>query len=95
MGQRVSNRQKRSPALSLPGIDSWSRLICDKPMLAVGAAAATGFFAGGGGLTIPGRMATSIVARMVARELAAGMVTGLLASMFAGHHDNGTRETED
>lgn len=93
MAHRVSNKHKRSQ--DFRGSDSWSRMIRDQPMLAVGAAAVTGFFAGGGGLTIPGRMATSLVARLVARELAAGLVAGLFASMFAGHHDNGTGKAED
>ena len=93
MAHRVNNRHRQSEVHTNMG--SWAKLIRDQPMFAVGAAAVTGFFAGGGAMTIPGRIATSLVTRMIARELAAGMLTGLAASMFAGRHDNGNRKTED
>lgn len=73
---------------SASGAVGWTETIRGEPFIALGAAAVTGFFAGGGATTAPGRFATSIVARMVAREIAVGIAGLVVASVFADNHDN-------
>jgi hypothetical protein len=70
----------------------WAEVIRHEPMLAVTAAAITGFFAGGGALTAPGRFATSIVSRIVAREIAAGLASSMLVSMFVNRNERRTTD---
>jgi hypothetical protein len=70
----------------------WAEVIRQEPILAVTAAAITGFFAGGGALTGPGRFATSIVSRIVAREIAAGLASSMLVSMFVNRNDRRTTD---
>jgi hypothetical protein len=70
--------RKRSAASS-----DWTDLIRDEPLLAVAVAAATGFFAGGGAATTPGRAATSVVTRIVAREVAAYLAGSVLATTLS------------
>jgi hypothetical protein len=71
----------------------WADVIRQEPILAVTAAAITGFFAGGGALTGPGRFATSIVSRVMAREIAAGLASSMLASMFVNRNDRRTTDS--
>jgi hypothetical protein len=66
----------------------WTDTIRDQPVVAISAAALTGFFAGGGAMTTPGRFATAIVARMVAREIAVGIAGLVVAGIFADNHDS-------
>jgi hypothetical protein len=70
----------------------WADVIRQEPILAVTAAAITGFFAGGGAFTGPGRFATSIVSRIVAREIAAGLASSMLVSMFVKSNDRRTTD---
>jgi hypothetical protein len=71
----------------------WMALVRDEPIMAVAIAGITGFFAGGGATTAPGRLATSIVARVVAREVAAVVVGALLANKFVGTDDSRAGKT--
>jgi hypothetical protein len=70
----------------------WAEIIRQEPILAVTAAAITGFFAGGGAMTAPGRFATSLVSRIVAREIAAGLAGSMLVSMFVNGNDRRTTD---
>ena len=70
--------------------NGWSEVIRQEPVLALTAAALTGFFAGGGASTGPGRFATSIVSRIVAREIAAGLASSMLVSMFVNRNERRT-----
>ena len=74
------------------GAKSWADVIRQEPILAVTAAAITGFFAGGGAMTAPGRFATSLVSRIVAREIAAGLASSMLVSMFVNGNDRRTTD---
>jgi hypothetical protein len=67
--------------------NGWADIIRHEPILAVTAAVTIGFFAGGGAMTAPGRFATSLVSRIVARELAAGLASSMLVSMFVNGND--------
>jgi hypothetical protein len=69
-------------------------LVRNEPITAVAIAGLTGFFAGGGAMTTPGRLATSIVARIVAREVTASIVGALLANMFIGSNDGRAGKTQ-
>lgn len=72
--------------------NGWADVIKQEPILAVTVAVITGFFAGGGALTGPGRFATSIVSRIVAREIAAGLATSMLVSTFVNRNDRRTTD---
>ena len=71
---------------------SWAEVIRQEPILAVTAAALIGFLAGGGASTAPGRFATSLVGRLVAREIAAGLASSMLVSMFVDSNDRRTTD---
>ncbi len=71
---------------------NWADVIRQEPILAVTAAAITGFFAGGGAMTGPGRFATSLISRIVAREIAAGLASSMLVSMFVNGNDRRTAD---
>lgn len=85
----------KSAKVNRPDSDGpdWTALVRDEPLMAVAVAGLTGFFAGGGAMTAPGRLATSIVARVVAREIAAVVVGALLANKFVGTDDSRAGKT--